>query len=53
MPQFLGRIKQVSVKRTADLAKTTHVLIETEESVAGWLDNFPADVNVNVAITSE
>lgn len=53
MPTFLGRIKQVSVKRTADLAKTTHLVLETEEAVSGWLDDFAADQNVKVTLEAE
>lgn len=53
MPAFLGRIRQLSVRNTVDLAKTSRLTIDTEEPIAALLDGIPADVNVKVTIEAE
>lgn len=48
--QFIAQIKTITVKSCADLSKTTRIEFETNQAIAGALENVEADQLVIVKI---
>jgi len=53
MIKLLAQVKEVSTKTTADLTKTTKIVLYTQDPVAGALESMPAETLVNVTIQGE
>lgn len=51
--KFFGRIYEVKVRSCVDGSKTTRLTLQTEEMIAGFLDQIDAETNVKVTIEVE
>ncbi len=51
--QFTALLKEYKTKTTADLAKTTRVVADTEELIAKSLDEIKPDQTVRITVETE
>lgn len=51
--KFLGQVQLVATKTCKDLSKVCRVTVETQDMVAGFLEQLDAETNVIVTIAPE